>query len=43
MSTVEGFRTRLWCLVRENNNPFKVFIGQDNDIDDLKKIIFLTM
>ena len=29
----------LWRLVRGNNNPFKVVIGQDNDIDDLKEVI----
>ena len=41
MSTVEiiSLRIRLWCLVRGSNKPFKVVIGQDNDIDDLRKII----
>jgi hypothetical protein len=37
--TISGTHIRLWCLVRGNNNPFKVVIGQDNDIDDLKKVI----
>jgi len=41
ISTVEiiGSRIRLWCLVRGDINSFKVVIGQDNDIDDLRKII----
>ena len=37
--TISGTSIILWCLVRGNNNPFKVIIGQDNDIDDLKEVI----
>src|SRR5437868_1519088 len=36
--TISGTTIKLWCLVR-GSSPFKVVIGQDNDIDDLKKII----
>ena len=36
---ISGTPIRLWCLVLGNNNPFKVTIGQDNDIDDLKEVI----
>src|SRR5688572_30324933 len=29
----------LWCIVRENRSVFKITIGVDNDLFDLKKVI----
>jgi hypothetical protein len=41
MSNVKIFGTsiNLWCIVRENRSVFKIIIGTDNDLFDLRKVI----
>jgi hypothetical protein len=41
MSNVKIFGTsiNLWCIVRENRSVFKIIIGTDNDLFDLRTVI----
>ncbi|GBC27386.2 hypothetical protein GLOIN_2v1868166 [Rhizophagus irregularis DAOM 181602=DAOM 197198] len=37
--SIDGTRITLWCFVQGSSSIFKVKIGTNNDIDDLKKAI----
>jgi hypothetical protein len=41
MSNVEiyGRPINLWCITRENRSVFKIIIGRNNDLNDLRKVI----